>query len=93
MIIPRILISTSKTNLNTSVFGMPLALPFGFAPWAMNGLCHPEAELIPAKVAAQNKIIYSLSILANKSFSEVAASNSGGFRLMQMYISNDWALT
>jgi isopentenyl diphosphate isomerase/L-lactate dehydrogenase-like FMN-dependent dehydrogenase len=68
MIIPRILTSSTSTNLTTSLFGYPLALPFGFAPWAMNTLSHPEGELIPARVAAQNRIVFSLSTLSTKSY-------------------------
>lgn len=93
MIIPRILTSSTSTDLTTTLFGRSLALPFGFAPWAMNTLSHPEGELIPARVAARNRIAFSLSTLSTKSYSEVASSNGDGLRLMQMYISNDWTLT
>ena len=93
MIIPRVLISSSKTDLTTTIFNTPLALPYGFAPWAMNTLSHPDGELIPARIARENNIIFGLSTLSTKSYSDIAGENGSGLRLMQMYISNDWALT
>lgn len=93
MIIPRVLVSSSKTDLTTTIFNTPLTLPFGFAPWAMNTLSHPDGELIPAKIARENNMIFGLSTLSTKSYSEIAAENGSGMRLMQMYITHDWALT
>jgi (S)-2-hydroxy-acid oxidase len=93
MIVPRVLTSSTTTDLSTSLFGRTLALPFGFAPWAMNALSHPHGELVPAAVARNHRIVYSLSTLSTKSYAEVAQANGDGLRMMQMYISNDWALT
>lgn len=93
MIIPRILTSSTSTDLTTSLFGKPLALPFGFAPWAMNALSHPLGELAPARVAKEKGIVYSLSTLSTRPYYEVAEANGDGLRMMQMYISNEWTLT
>jgi isopentenyl diphosphate isomerase/L-lactate dehydrogenase-like FMN-dependent dehydrogenase len=93
MMIPRILISTSNRDMTTEVFGQKFNLPFGFGPWAMNSLSHPDGENIPARVAYENKIIYGLSTLSTKPYSEIESANKNGVRFMQMYISNDWGLT
>lgn len=69
MIIPRVLISSSKTDLTTTIFNTSLALPFGFAPWAMNVLAHPDGELVPARVARENNIVFGLSTLSTKAYS------------------------
>jgi len=51
MIIPRILISSEVVDMSTTVFGHNFKFPFGFAPYAMNSICHPDGELIAARVA------------------------------------------
>jgi isopentenyl diphosphate isomerase/L-lactate dehydrogenase-like FMN-dependent dehydrogenase len=93
MIVPRVLASSSTTDLTTSLFGRKLSLPFGFAPWAMNTLSHPLGEVVPAKVAKKNDMVFSLSTLSTRSYSDVVEANGEGMRMMQMYISNDWAIT
>lgn len=69
MIIPRILISTAKTDLSSKIWGRKFNLPFGFAPWAMNVIAHPKGEIIPANVAFKNNIMFCLSTLSTKSYS------------------------
>lgn len=93
MIIPRILNSTSNPDMSTRMFDRQLNLPFGFSPWAMNMICHPEGEIIPARIAYEQKIMTCLSSLSNKSFGEVSAANQNGIRFMQMYLTKDWELT
>lgn len=93
MIIPRILISSEKVDMTTSVFGHNFGLPFGFAPYAMNSITHPDGEIIPATVAKQYNIMWTLSSLSTKSFSELQQANQDGIRLLQLYITKDWELT
>jgi isopentenyl diphosphate isomerase/L-lactate dehydrogenase-like FMN-dependent dehydrogenase len=90
MIIPRILNSTSVPDLSTNMFGRVLKLPFGFAPWAMNVMCHPDGETIPAKIANERNIMMCLSSLSSKSLGEVSETNQKGIRFMQMYVTSDW---
>ena len=42
VMIPRILISTSNTDLTQVIFGHKCSLPYGIAPWAMGKLSHPK---------------------------------------------------
>ena len=42
MIIPRVLVSSEQVELGSHLWGKNFDLPFGFAPYAMNSICHPE---------------------------------------------------
>lgn len=56
----------------------------------MNVMCHPEGEIVPARVAKERNIMMCLSSLSSKSFSEVSETNKDGLRFMQMYVTSDW---
>ena len=84
---PRMLVDVSKIELGTTVLGMPIALPVGVAPMAMQGLAHPDGELPLARAAAAAGALYCLSTVSSRSLEEVAEASSGP-RWFQLYVNN-----
>lgn len=85
---PRMLNDVSRVRLETSVLGLPLSAPIGFAPSAFHGLAHPDAELATVRACAAAGRVMTLSTLSNTSIEEVAAQADG--RLwFQLYLYRD----
>jgi 4-hydroxymandelate oxidase len=87
-LLPRVLVDVAKVDPTTSVLGQPVALPVGFAPAASQGLAHGEAEVIPARVAANRGLVYCLSTFSNRALEDVAAVGRG-VRWFQLYVQKD----
>ena len=68
--------------------GHPVSLPVGFAPAALRGLAHREGEVVPARVAGREGLIYGLSTFSNRSL-ETVASVGRGARWFQLYVQRD----
>src|SRR5689334_9386032 len=52
-LLPRVLVDVSTIDTRIDLLGRSAALPFGLAPAAEQGLCHPDAELASARAAAK----------------------------------------
>ncbi len=89
-LLPRVLVDVAKVDPGTSLLGRAVALPVGFAPAALQGLAHPDAELVPARVASGSGLLYCLSTFANRSIEQVAGSGPGP-RWFQLYVQKDRA--
>ena len=89
---PRVLIDVSKIDTATTLLGARIAAPFGFAPTALQGLAHPEGEVVPARVAGRKSLPYILSTFASRSVETVAAVGRG-LRWFQLYVQTDRRLT
>jgi 4-hydroxymandelate oxidase len=89
-LLPRVLVDVSKLDPATTVLGRPVALPVGFAPAALQGLAHPDGEIVPARVAAGSGLLYCLSTFSNHSLEQVAAVGHGP-RWFQLYVQKDRA--
>ncbi len=87
-LLPRVLVDVASVDPSTTVLGQPVALPFGFAPAANQALAHGEAEVIPARVAANRRLLYCLSTFSNRSLEDVAAVGRGP-RWFQLYVQKD----
>ena len=87
-LLPRVLVDVATVDPSTSVLGQPVTLPFGFAPAANQGLAHGDAEVIPARVAANRRLLYCLSTFSNQPLEDVAAVGRGT-RWFQLYIQKD----
>jgi len=85
---PRMLVDVSHVDTTTTLLGAPVSLPIGFAPTALQGLAHPEGEVVPARVAGREGMIYMLSTFANRSL-ETVASVGRGVRWFQLYVQRD----
>lgn len=87
-LLPRVLVDVSAVDPSTTMLGQRVALPIGFAPAALQGLAHRDAEVVPARVAARAGLVYCLSTFANRSIEDVAAVGPGP-RWFQLYVQAD----
>lgn len=85
---PRVLVDVAQVDPGTTMLGRPVALPIGFAPAALQGLAHPEGEVVPARVAAKARVVYCLSTFSSRSLETVAAVERGT-RWFQLYVLRD----
>ena len=72
--VPRVLIDTSARDLSTTLLGHGLSMPVGIAPFALQGLLHPEGEVATARAATAAKTFMALSMGANRTLEDVAAA-------------------
>ncbi len=85
---PRVLRDVSHVRTDTSVLGLPLALPVAAAPSAFHGLAHPEAERATARALAGAGSVMTLSTFSNTPIEDVAREAAG--RLwFQLYLYKD----
>lgn len=82
-IMPRALVPDAGARLATTVLGQAVAAPIMVAPFAYQGVLHPDAEVATATGAAAAGVGLCLSTLANRSLEDVAAA--GGPRWFQLY--------
>ncbi|GAA94811.1 uncharacterized protein L969DRAFT_97226 [Mixia osmundae IAM 14324] len=92
-IIPRMLVDTNERDLSVDLFGHKLPNPLLFAPIGINSNYHPDAELIPARVAGELGMGYCLSTAASRSIEDVAKANGNGPRFFQLYWPHDPEIT
>ena len=85
---PSILHGEFEPDLNASLLGQSLPLPFGIAPVGMSGLIWPQAERELARAAARWGIPYCLSTVAAAAPEEVAPV-LGDHGWFQMYPPRD----
>lgn len=85
---PRVLVDVSRVDTSTTILGEPVSLPVGFAPAALQGLAHPEGEVVPARVAGRAGLPYVLSTFSSRSLETVAAVGRG-VRWFQLYVQQD----
>ncbi|WP_043802264.1 alpha-hydroxy acid oxidase [Deinococcus gobiensis] len=89
---PRVLVDVSRTDLSTTVLGLPVSLPVGIAPSAMHGLAHPDGEAATARAVAGAGSLMGLSTMSWRPLEEVAGAAAG--RLwFQLYLYRDRELS
>src|SRR4051794_11562715 len=71
-LLPRALIDVSHRDLETSLFGRPMPLPFAIAPTGLNGLFWAEADLLLAEAAAEAGIPFIQSTMSNVAVEKIA---------------------
>ncbi|MEO0895060.1 MAG: alpha-hydroxy acid oxidase [Bacteroidota bacterium] len=64
--IPQFMKGEMSFNIETELFGRKYSAPFGVAPVGLTGLMWPKAEQMLARMAARNKIPFSLSTVATQ---------------------------
>lgn len=87
-LVPQTLVDTSGRHIRTQILGAPAAAPFVIAPTGMNGLLHPEGDLVLARAAARLGIPYTLSTVSTTRLEDVAA-HAPGRLWMQLYVMKD----
>ncbi|RZU31317.1 4-hydroxymandelate oxidase [Blastococcus saxobsidens] len=81
---PRVLRGIGAVDLRTELLGTPVRTPIGVAPWAYQGMAHPDGELGTARGAAAAGALMTVSTSATHTPEEVAAATDGP-RWFQLY--------
>ena len=74
---PRSAVATSACNIQTTVLGLPLALPFLLAPVGSCRLFYPRGEEAAARAAGNAGTAYILSTLSGCRLEDVKAASTG----------------
>jgi L-lactate dehydrogenase (cytochrome) len=74
---PRGAVAFDACNLQTTVLGTPIDLPFMLAPVGSSRLFFPRGECVAARAAGAAGTIYTLSTLGGCSLEEVKAATAG----------------
>jgi hypothetical protein len=69
----RVLVDVAEVDTSITIFGEKVSLPFAFAPSAMQGLAHSDAEKGTARAAAAFNIPMGLSTYSTTSLEDVIA--------------------
>jgi (S)-mandelate dehydrogenase len=88
---PETLIDCSARHLRTTILGRPAAAPLVIAPTGLNGLLHPDGDVLLARAAAKADIPYTLSTVSTTRLEDVA-QRSGGRLWMQLYVIKERAV-
>ncbi|MGY1804633.1 alpha-hydroxy acid oxidase [Blastococcus sp. SYSU D00922] len=82
---PRVLRGVTAVDLATELLGTPVGSPVGVAPWAYQGMAHPDGELATARGAAAAGSLMTVSTSATHTLEEVAAASNGSPAWFQLY--------
>ncbi len=74
---PRSAVALDKVDLETTVIGHPLALPFLLAPVGSTRMFWPRGEAVAARAAGAAGTVYILSTLSGTTLEEVRAAARG----------------
>lgn len=88
VLVPRFLKGQLAPNIETELFGVSHAAPFGIAPVGLAGLIWPKAEIMLANCAARNRLPCVLSTVANET-PEVFGPIAGDMAWFQLYPPRD----
>jgi (S)-mandelate dehydrogenase len=89
--VPRTLIDTSARHQRTTILGQPANAPLVIAPTGLNGLLHPDGDVILARAAARLGVPYTLSTVSTTRLEDVA-QRAGGRLWMQLYVVRERAV-
>ncbi|KIW88560.1 uncharacterized protein Z519_10606 [Cladophialophora bantiana CBS 173.52] len=90
---PRVLRDVDGVDMTTTIFGVQVAAPLGFAPSAAHKLAHPDGELATSRAAAKNNIPMCLSSYASVALEEVKAAGGSNPHAMQITFVRDLEAT
>ncbi|HEY0507038.1 MAG TPA: alpha-hydroxy acid oxidase, partial [Blastococcus sp.] len=82
---PRVLRGISTVQLGTELLGTAVRTPIGVAPWAYQGMAHPDGELATARGATAAGALMTVSTSATRALEEVAAETAGSPAWFQLY--------
>jgi L-lactate dehydrogenase (cytochrome) len=74
---PRCAVATPSCDLRTSVLGIPIDVPFIFAPVGSSRMFYPRGEEVAARVAGNAGTIYTLSTLSGCVVTDVKRATRG----------------
>jgi 4-hydroxymandelate oxidase len=82
---PRVLRGVTQAQLGTELLGSPVRTPIGIAPWAYQGMAHPDGELATARAAVATGALMTASTSATHTLEEIAAEADGAPQWFQLY--------
>lgn len=82
---PRVLRGVTTVQLGTELLGAPVRTPIGVAPWAYQGMAHPDGELATARAAAATGALMTVSTSATQTLEEVSAAAPEAPQWFQLY--------
>ena len=82
--VPRFMRGAIEPDVETRLFGVDYAVPFGVSPVGLTGLMWPRAERILARAAGKQRFPYALSTAATES-PEVIGPLASGMGWFQLY--------
>jgi 4-hydroxymandelate oxidase len=82
---PRVLRGAAAVRLGTTLLGTEVGTPIGVAPWAYQGMAHPDGERATARGAAATGSLMTVSTSATTGLADVAAVSPAGPRWFQLY--------
>ncbi len=74
---PRFAVETPPSDLQTTVLGIPVALPFLFAPVGSSRMFYPRGEEVASRAAGAAGTIYILSTLSGCRLEDVKKATAG----------------
>jgi isopentenyl diphosphate isomerase/L-lactate dehydrogenase-like FMN-dependent dehydrogenase len=86
------LVDVGQVRLETTLLGTTVSMPLGIAPFALQRLLDPEAELATARAAAAAGALVTVPTLTSFRHAELQAAVDGP-RWLQLYVQLDRALT
>ncbi len=89
---PRFLRGSGEPDPSTTILGTPVAFPVLVAPWAYQGLAHPDGELATTRAAAAAATIMVVSSTTIDFLEDVATSSTGP-KWWQLYVFQDRDVT
>ena len=89
--VPPTLIDTSARHQRCTILGQEARAPLVIAPTGLNGLHHPDGDVILARAAARLGIPCTLSSVSTTRLEEVA-KRAGGRLWMQLYVMKERAI-
>jgi 4-hydroxymandelate oxidase len=82
---PRVLRGAAPVRLGTTLLGAEVDTPIGVAPWAYQGMAHPDGERATARGTAAAGALMTVSTSATTALEDVAAVTPAGPRWFQLY--------
>ena len=86
---PRALVDVSRIDTRTTVLGREISLPVIVAPFALQGLCHPDGEVATAHGATRAGTTMALSHATTRSPADVGAAAPGFWLHLQFLTDRD----
>lgn len=85
---PRILVDVSDIDTSIELLGTRAAVPFGWAPCALQGLAHPDGEVASGAAAGERGVLFVQSTMSSRSLEQVV-EGSAGPKWFQLYVHRD----
>ncbi|RBY88902.1 alpha-hydroxy-acid oxidizing protein [Blastococcus sp. TBT05-19] len=82
---PRVLRGVTAPRLGTELLGSAVGTPIGVAPWAYQGMAHPDGELATARAAVATGALMTASTSATHTLEEIVAETGDSPAWFQLY--------